>query len=347
MKVADFNYELPNELIAQYPSEHRSDSRLLCLASDGQIRDCMIVDILEHLSSGDLLVLNNTKVIPARLFGSKATGGRVEILLERVTGDHEFLAQIRASRSPKQGQQLNIIGDDSVKLTVTGRQGAFFILSSNQEGSLFEWLHRVGHIPLPPYIDRADNALDEDRYQTVFAETEGAVAAPTAGLHYDEELLTRIRDKGVRIETVTLHVGAGTYQPVRVETIDQHQMHSEYIEVSEAVCEAIKTTKASGNKVIAVGTTVVRSLETAARAAGAELIAPYTGDTDIFIYPGFNFKVVDVLQTNFHLPESTLLMLVSAFAGYEPVMAAYQHAIENKYRFFSYGDAMLLMREGR
>jgi S-adenosylmethionine:tRNA ribosyltransferase-isomerase len=345
MKVADFHYELPSELIAQYPPEHRSDSRLLRLASDGQISDRNIADILDDLNPDDLLVLNNTKVIPARLFGSKSTGGRVEVLLERVTGNNEFIAQIRSSRSPKVGQQLHITGDDSVVLTVIGRQATFFVLSANQDGSLFEWLHRVGHIPLPPYIDRADNALDEDRYQTVFAEHEGAVAAPTAGLHYDEDLLARIRDKGVRIETVTLHVGAGTYQPVRVDTIDQHQMHSEYIEVSEQVCEAVMTTKASGNKVIAVGTTVVRSLETAARAAGAQLIAPYAGDTDIFIYPGFNFKVVDMLQTNFHLPESTLLMLVSAFAGYEHIMSAYKHAIAHKYRFFSYGDAMLLERE--
>jgi S-adenosylmethionine:tRNA ribosyltransferase-isomerase len=234
-------------------------------------------------------------------------------------------------------------------MLVSGRQGQFFEIEIKQDGSLFDWFERVGHMPLPPYIDRADNNADSNRYQTVFAERQGAVAAPTAGLHYDDELLDRIRQAGVRVETITLHVGAGTYQPVRVDTVDDHQMHSESIEVSQTVCDAINETKVNGGRVIAVGTTVVRSLETAAKECQGKLknnqvIQPFIGETEIFIYPGFEFKVVDVLQTNFHLSESTLLMLVSAFAGYDRIMAAYQYAIEQKFRFFSYGDAMLLER---
>ena len=263
-------------------------------------------------------------------------------MLERITDSHQFLAQIKASKAPKVGQTLKIDGDEEVTLTVIGRADSFFIVQSDQSGSLFEWFEKVGHMPLPPYIDRGDEQADIDRYQTVFAEQQGAVAAPTAGLHYDEALLQRIREKGVRIETITLHVGAGTYQPVRVDSIDDHVMHSEYIEVPQKVCDAIVQTKENGARVVAVGTTVVRSLETAARAAQTSLIEPFTGDTDIFIFPGFEFKVVDLLQTNFHLPESTLMMLVSAFAGYDRIMQAYQHAIDHEYRFFSYGDAMLL-----
>ncbi|MCL4128284.1 UNVERIFIED_CONTAM: hypothetical protein GTU68_027957 [Idotea baltica] len=223
-----------------------------------------------------------------------------------------------------------------------GREGAFFLLEVNQQTNIFEWLQRVGHIPLPPYIERSDEVDDIDRYQTVFAERQGAVAAPTAGLHYDDNLLAKIRDKGVRVEMLTLHVGAGTYQPVRVDTIDEHVMHSEWIDVNQTVCDAIIETKQNGKRVVAVGTTVVRSLETAACASNDSIIEPYQGDTDIFITPGFEFKVVDLLQTNFHLPQSTLMMLVSAFAGYESVMDAYQYAIEKRYRFFSYGDSMLL-----
>ena len=344
MNVSDYHYDLPEELIAQYPPAERSASRLLTVMNDAEFSDKSIGDIVDYLKAGDLLVLNNTRVIPARLHGQKDTGGRIEVLLERVTNSHEFIAQIRASKAPKIGQNLKIDGDDSVTLTVTGRQDSFFVVQTDQQGSLFEWFEDVGHMPLPPYIERSDDQQDMDRYQTVFAEQQGAVAAPTAGLHYDEALLTRIRDKGVRIETVTLHVGAGTYQPVRVDTLEEHVMHSEYVEVSQTVCDAINQTKAEGGRVVAVGTTVVRSLETAARASQNEIIEPFIGDTDIFIFPGFQFKVVDLLQTNFHLPESTLLMLVSAFVGYERIMSAYQHAIKQQSRFFSYGDAMLLER---
>ena len=344
MKVADFNYHLPDVLIAQYPPAERSASRLLSVPKDQDFNDGMIVDMLDHLNTGDVLVLNNTKVIPARLYGQKDSGGRIEVLLERVTGEYEFIAQIRASKAPKIGQPLLIDGDTTVQLTVVGRQDSFFVVQTNQQGSLFEWFESVGHMPLPPYIERSDEAQDMDRYQTVFAKEQGAVAAPTAGLHYDKALLDKIKAKGVSIQTVTLHVGAGTYQPVRVDTIDEHKMHSEYIEVSQSTCDAIINAKDAGKKVVAVGTTVIRSLETAANFANNELIEPYTGDTDIFIFPGYQFKVVDALQTNFHLPESTLLMLVSAFAGYDTIMDAYRYAIEKKYRFFSYGDAMYLER---
>ena len=344
MKVSDFHYDLPDELIAQYPPEQRAASRLLAVPKEGDMKDGMIVDMLDNLNAGDVMVLNNTKVIPARLYGKKDSGGRIEVLLERITGQHEFIAQIRASKAPKVDQHLVIDGDESVSLTVKGRDNSFFIIESNQKGSLFEWFEKVGHMPLPPYIERSDEQQDMDRYQTVFAEHQGAVAAPTAGLHYDESLLEKIKAKGVSIHTITLHVGAGTYQPVRVDSIDDHIMHSEYIEVDKTVCDAIINAKESGNKIVAVGTTVVRSLETAANAAQENLIEPFTGDTDIFIFPGYEFKVIDALQTNFHLPESTLLMLVSAFAGYDKIMTAYHYAIEQQYRFFSYGDAMYLER---
>jgi len=350
MKVSDFNYQLPSELIAQYPVEHRSESRLLMVGNasspdiEASYRDGVIANIADELHAGDLMVLNNTKVIPARLYGRKESGGKVEILLERITGEHEFIAQLRASKSPKEGTVLLIDGDQSVELIVQGRQDSFFKLSCNQSGSLFDWFEKVGHMPLPPYINRADNQDDTQRYQTVYAKTKGAVAAPTAGLHYDQQLLDKIQAKGVKVVSITLHVGAGTYQPVRVKSLDEHVMHSEYIDVGQEVCDAILNTKANGGQVLAVGTTVVRCLESAALAASNELIEPFQGDTNVFITPGFDFKVVDKLQTNFHLPESTLLMLVSAFSGYETIMVAYQHAIEKKYRFFSYGDAMLLER---
>jgi len=344
MNVSDFNFELPSELVAQYPPDRRGDSRLLKLRANGDIVDADMADMLAELHAGDLLVLNNTKVVPARLFGQKESGGRIELLLERVSSEHEFVAQIRASKAPKIGQTLQIDGDASVTLTVIGRKDSFFIVTADQVGSLFDWFEKVGHMPLPPYIERADDGADLERYQTVFAKEQGAVAAPTAGLHYDLSLLNKIEQKGVQIEYVTLHVGAGTYQPVRVDKIEEHVMHSESIEVSVAVCDAVHATKARGGRVVAVGTTVVRSLETAARAADTDIIGPYSGETDIFIFPGYKFKVVDLLQTNFHLPESTLLMLVSAFAGYENIMNAYQHAVDQRYRFFSYGDAMLLQR---
>lgn len=344
MKVSDFSFNLPDELIAQFPPERRTDSRLLKVLEGGSFVDAQFPSIADELCEGDLIVLNNTKVLPARMFGRKETGGKIEILLERITGDYEFLAQIRASKSPKVGQTLSVDDDThQAVLTVHGRQGVFFIVSVALAGlSLFDWLEAVGHMPLPPYIERSDDEQDQSRYQTVFAEQPGAVAAPTAGLHYDQTLIDTLKNKGVRFATVTLHVGAGTYQPVKVDTLDEHQMHSEYIEVGQEVCDMITDTKAQGKRVMAVGTTVIRSLESAAQKSDHGLIEPYSGETDIFIFPGYRFKVVDLLQTNFHLPESTLLMLVSAFSGYERIMKAYEHAIEQKYRFFSYGDAMLL-----
>ncbi len=333
-------------MIAQYPSENRTDSRLLKVPSAGAFEDLLFPAIERSLRKDDLIVLNNTKVLPARLFGQKDTGGRIEILLERVLNESRFMAQIRASKAPKIGQSLQIDADDQqANLVVAAREGQFFIVDISVKGGLFDWLQKVGHMPLPPYIERADQVEDQTRYQTVFAEKLGAVAAPTAGLHYDDELLQKLKDRGVEFATVTLHVGAGTYQPVRVEKLQDHVMHSEYIEVDQAVCNKIIATKRNGGRVMAVGTTVIRTLETAAENTQTGLIQPYSGDTDIFIYPGFEFKVVDLLQTNFHLPESTLMMLVSAFAGYERIMQAYQHAIEQRYRFFSYGDAMLLERK--
>lgn len=342
MNVSDYNYQLPDRLIAQHPPTERTASRLLKLRRGGQIIDDHLSNIVDELDAGDLLVLNDTKVIPARLFGIKESGGKVEILLERIIDHNQLLVQIRASRAPKVGQRLIIDNDSVATIEVISRQGSFFVLSIIGVADLHSWFETVGHMPLPPYIDRADVQADADRYQTVFAKEHGAVAAPTAGLHYDEALLDKLRAKGVQIETITLHVGAGTYQPVRVDTIEEHKMHAEVINVSQHVCDIICATKQASKRVIAVGTTVVRSLESAARAAKHNLIEPYSGETDIFIYPGFDFKVVDALQTNFHLPQSTLLMLVSAFAGQENIRRAYQHAIEHEYRFFSYGDAMLL-----
>jgi len=344
MNVSDFFYELPDELIAQFPPANRADSRLLKVMQGRSFEESRFASIVDEFRDGDLLVLNDTKVIPARVYAKKDTGGKLEILLERITGEHSFLAQIRSSKSPKIGQTIIADQDNATYIKVIGRQGQFFELEIKQDGSLFDWFERVGHMPLPPYIERADEGSDQDRYQTVFAQQQGAVAAPTAGLHYDEDLLDLIRQKGVKIETITLHVGAGTYQPVRVDDVNDHQMHSEYVEVSQRVCAEIIKTKRDGGRVIAVGTTVVRSLETAAKESKSDLIQRFSGDTEIFIYPGFEFKIVDLLQTNFHLSESTLLMLVSAFAGYEKIMSAYQYAIDERFRFFSYGDAMLLER---
>ena len=344
MNVSDFSYDLPDELIAQFPTDQRADSRLLKVMLERQFEEAKFSAIVDEFQAGDLLVLNNTKVIPARVFGKKDTGGKLEILLERIVNETTVLAQIRCSKAPKIDQQIVVDQDPNAQIHVSGRQGQFFELKIEQVPNLFDWFEKVGHMPLPPYIERSDNHQDNNRYQTVFAKEQGAVAAPTAGLHYDDALLEQIKAKGVSIATVTLHVGAGTYQPVRVDSVDDHEMHSEYIEVSQEVCEAINQTKRAGGRIIAVGTTVVRSLETAASKSKGNVIQPFSGDTKIFIYPGFEFKVVDLLQTNFHLSESTLLMLVSAFAGYERIMSAYQYAIENKFRFFSYGDAMLLER---
>jgi len=337
MKRTDFNYKLPAELIAQKPLEQRSASRLLAFdRHSGRVKDRMFSDLPDLLNQGDLLVFNNTRVIPARLFGFKSSGGRVEILVERLLNKQECLAQVRASKSPKAGRKLVL--EDGSELVVEGRQGSFFHIRS-LETDLMDLLQSQGHMPLPPYINREDTEVDRRRYQTVYAEKPGAVAAPTAGLHFDEALLARLKDAGVQSTTVTLHVGAGTFQPVRVDNIEDHQMHAEWLEVSQVACDAINAAKARGGRVVAVGTTAVRSLETAAQDGKLQ---PYTGDSRIFIYPPYQFRVVDAMITNFHLPESTLLMLVSAFAGQEPSLAAYRHAVEQRYRFFSYGDAMFI-----
>ena len=337
MKRTDFQYELPSELIAQSPLEKRSASRLLCHErKTGQLDDKHFADLPALLNKGDLLVFNNTKVIPARLFATKPTGGRVEILVERLLNQQQCLAQLRASKSPKPDGVL--ILENGSELRVMGRKGSFFHLESVSV-DLMDVLQTQGHMPLPPYITREDTDFDRQRYQTVFAETPGAVAAPTAGLHFDRDLLERIKDRGVQSTTVTLHVGAGTFQPVRVDRIEDHEMHAEWLEVTRSTCEAIEAARARGGRVVAVGTTAVRSLETAAQSGS---LKPFTGDSRIFIYPPFEFKAVDAIITNFHLPESTLLMLVSAFAGREQMLSTYRHAVENRYRFFSYGDAMLI-----
>ncbi|MCL6415884.1 tRNA preQ1(34) S-adenosylmethionine ribosyltransferase-isomerase QueA [Aestuariirhabdus sp. Z084] len=338
MQVSDFRFDLPDELIARYPKADRSSSRLLCVdGKNGALTHRQFSDLDELLQPGDLLVMNNTRVIPARLFGQKATGGKLEVLVERVLDAHEVLAHVRSSKSPKPGTRLLLEG--AIEATMVERQGSLFRIRFDAEASVLELLDQHGHMPLPPYMERDDQAEDRERYQTVYAQHEGAVAAPTAGLHFDQPLLQRLADKGVETAFVTLHVGAGTFQPVRVERIEDHQMHSEYLEVDQATCDAVNACRARGGRVVAVGTTSVRCLETAS--AGGD-IKPYCGETDIFIYPGYRFQSVDLLITNFHLPESTLLMLVSAFAGYEHMMQAYRTAVDEQYRFFSYGDAMLL-----
>jgi len=338
MRRSDFYFELPQELIAQYPLPDRSSSRLLCLDMTGKVNDRVFTELPDILQDGDLLVFNNTRVIPARLFGSKQTGGKVEVLVERILDDHRLLAHVRASKSPKPGSRLSLEG--GVDVTVLGREGELFELRFEGPVSVIEQLDQYGHMPLPPYIERADETHDRERYQTIYAQKQGAVAAPTAGLHFDKALLEQLTERGVSFAFVTLHVGAGTFQPVRVDDISEHLMHAEYIEVDDDVVAAVESTRSAGGRVIAVGTTSVRALESAVHNGK---LTSYYGDTDIFITPGYHFQVVDGLITNFHLPESTLLMLVCAFSGYDAVMSAYQHAIRQKYRFFSYGDAMFLM----
>lgn len=343
MQRADFHYDLPEELIARYPSEQRSDCRLLCVdGPSGELAHRRFPDLVDMLAPGDLLVFNDTRVIPARLHGQKISGGKVEMLLERPLDTHRGLAHLRASKAPRPGTQLVFEGD--IHAVVEARREAFFELRFLGDTPMIELLERHGHMPLPPYIDRADEANDRDRYQTVYARRDGAVAAPTAGLHFDEPMLERLAAKGVESAFVTLHVGAGTFQPVRVDDIREHDMHSEWLEVDEATCAKVQRTKAAGRRVIAVGTTSVRCLETAAMNAPDGDIAPFQGDTDIFIYPGYEWRCVDALITNFHLPESTLLMLVSSFAGHATVMEAYREAVDRRYAFFSYGDAMFLTR---
>jgi S-adenosylmethionine:tRNA ribosyltransferase-isomerase len=341
MQRTDFQFELPSELIAQFPSKHRTESRLLSLEGEtGLLSDQQFVDLLSMLKPQDLLVFNNTKVIPARLLGQKESGGKIEVLVERVLDEHRVLAHVRSSKSPGAGKRL--ILEDKLDVEVLGRHDALFELYFHSDTDVIELLESHGRLPLPPYIERDVAKDDLERYQTVYAQHVGAVAAPTAGLHFDQQMLDSISGMGIDSTQVTLHVGAGTFQPVRVDDIKSHQMHSERIEVTEAVCEKIRDTRARGGRVIAVGTTSVRALESASRSGE---IAPYSGETDIFIYPGYEFKSVDAMITNFHLSESTLLMLVSAFAGRDNVMSAYNHAIEQKYRFFSYGDAMFITRK--
>ncbi len=343
MRLRDFHYELPAELIAQRPMPDRGASRLLALlgtagGADEQRLDLGFADLPRLLRPGDLLVFNNTRVMRARLFGRKETGGQVEILIERLLNPHQALAQVKASKSPKPGR--SIILEQDVRLRVTRREAGLYWLAL--EGMTFaDLMSEQGHIPLPPYIHRLDDASDEARYQTVYARRSGAVAAPTAGLHFDEAMLQRLDEMGVGRIEVTLHVGAGTFQPVRVDDLDRHEMHAEWIEVDDAVCRRIRSVRHEGGRIIAVGTTSVRSLEAAA--ADGDL-KPFRGDSRLFIRPGYSFHVVDAMITNFHLPESTLLMLVSAFAGHGAIMAAYRHAVDAGYRFFSYGDAMFLTR---
>lgn len=350
MRVSDFSFNLPEELIARYPKADRTGSRLMTLdGNSGQIHDLGFVDIIDQLNAGDLLVFNNTRVIPARMFGQKSTGGKIEVLVERMLDQHSVLAHIRSSKSPKVGAELQFVGLENalIKATMVARHGALFELKFHSEQGVLNILEDIGHMPLPPYIDRPDEDSDKERYQTVYNEKPGAVAAPTAGLHFDEAILEKIKAKGIELAFVTLHVGAGTFQPVKVDEIADHIMHAEYVEVPDEVVQQIQNTKARGGRVVAVGTTSVRSLESAAKAASdkGEALSAFYGDTDIFITPGYQFQLVDALLTNFHLSESTLLMLVSAFAGYEHIMPAYEHAIEEKYRFFSYGDAMFLTKQ--
>ena len=337
MKKSDFNYNLPDALIAQFPLDQRDGSRLLSMdRHTGAIKDLYFTDIINLLNEDDLLVFNNTKVIPARLYGKKQSGGKIEILIERVINSHQAIAHIKASKAPKPGTLIEL--DDGYVCTVEGRVDDLFQLDFNHL-NILDILDKIGHIPLPPYITRADDASDLTRYQTVFAKESGAVAAPTAGLHFDLAMLDKVKAKNIATAFVTLHVGSGTFQPVRVENLAEHLMHKEYFAVSEQTVEAVNAARARGGRVIAIGTTAVRALESASKSG---VLSTGFGDTDLFITPGYQFKSVDAMLTNFHLPESTLLMLVSAFAGYEPVMQAYQHAIDESYRFFSYGDAMFL-----
>lgn len=335
MKKSDFNYTLPPHLIAQQPLPDRTASRLLTLHKQhGAVTDRYFTDFIDLINPNDILVFNDTKVIPARLYGHKATGGRIEMLIERIVDSNTAIAHIRASKAPKANAMITL--DQGYQCRVLGRVDDLFSIQCVGDDSILTILDKIGHIPLPPYITRADDAADLMRYQTVFAQQAGAVAAPTAGLHFDESLMQAIAAKGVQQAFVTLHVGSGTFQPVRVENLADHLMHKEYFEVSDASINAIANAKANGGRVVAIGTTALRALESAAQ------LQTGSGDTDLFITPGYEFKVVDALLTNFHLPESTLLMLVAAFAGYDSVMQAYQHAIAHSYRFFSYGDAMFI-----
>lgn len=339
MKKSDFNYHLPDSLIAQKPLAERTASRLLHLDRvSGAVNDGQFTDFLDLLNANDLVVFNDTKVIPARLYGQKASGGKIEILIERIEGERQALAHIKASKSPKPDSLLNL--DGGAICRVIERENDLFRLQFETEQTLLDLLADIGHIPLPPYIERADDSDDLERYQTVFAKQAGAVAAPTAGLHFDQAALDKLEAKGIAKAFVTLHVGSGTFQPVRADDLADHVMHKEFYQVSQATVDAVQQARARGGRVVAIGTTAVRALESASRSGSLQ--AGF-GDTDLFITPGYQFKSVDAMLTNFHLPESTLLMLISAFAGYDAVMQAYQHAIQQQYRFFSYGDAMMII----
>lgn len=339
MRRSDFHYELPDELVAQQPLGDRSGSRLLAVdGAAGTWRDRLFRELPEQLSPGDLLVLNDTRVIPARVFGRKKSGGRVELLVERLVGERGLVGQLRVSKSPAPGAEILFDGGATARVTGrTGPDGALYELVL--DCPVLDWLEEAGRMPLPPYIRRAAEESDRSRYQTVYGRKPGAVAAPTAGLHFDQGLLAQLHARGVHTATITLHVGAGTFQPVRTEDPREHRLHAERVEVDEAACEAVAAARARGGRVVAVGTTVVRSLETAA--ADGKL-SPYRDETELFILPGYRFRVIDALVTNFHLPESSLLMLVCAFGGQQTVLGAYRHAVRERYRFFSYGDAMFL-----
>ena len=338
MKRSDFSFDLPADLIAQTPAPSRSASRLLVTPPQGELEDRQFSDLPDYLGEGDLLVVNDTRVLPARFYGQKQSGGKVEFLLERVEGDHVFLAQTRTSKKLKENAVVTLEGGATVRFL--GREGPFSRFRLLSEQPLETLLEAIGHMPLPPYIRREDVLADQSRYQTVYAERPGAVAAPTAGLHFDKSLLARIRGMGMETASVTLHVGAGTFKPVLVEDIREHQMHAERFSLPQQTADRIRATRERGGRIIAVGTTTVRVLESVMQSEGE--IRACRGETRIFIYPGYRFSAVDVLVTNFHLPESTLLMMVCAFAGTERVLAAYEHAVRQNYRFFSYGDAMLL-----
>ena len=348
MKVSDFSFELPNELIARHPMADRSASRLLSLdAQTGNLSHLHFFNIVDLINANDLLIFNDTRVIPARMFGQKETGGKIEVLVERVLDDKRFLAHVRSSKSPKPGTKLRL--ENRVDAKMVARHGPLFEILIDSDSNVLDILNDIGHMPLPPYIDRPDTDEDKERYQTVYNKNPGAVAAPTAGLHFDNKILEQLKAKGTDFAFVTLHVGAGTFQPVKVDNILEHHMHSEYAQVSQEVVDKIIATKKKGGRVIAVGTTSVRSIESAAQAtlAQGKQFAPYASETDIFIYPGYKFELIDAMITNFHLPESTLLMLVSAFSGKQNIDNAYQAAIDERYRFFSYGDAMFLTKKSK
>ena len=346
MRISDFSFDLPENLIAQHPAKQRSSSRLLCLnSSSGEVQHSKFSEILDYLNSGDLLIFNDTKVIPARFFGEKETGGKVELLMERLLSGNRLLVQVKSSKPLRSEMRLRIyrknteVIEDSLEAVVIERSDQFYILQFDKSLQLKDQLFAHGYVPLPPYIKRMNESQDFDRYQTIYAQNDGAVAAPTAGLHFDENLFADLKLKGIDTDFLTLHVGAGTFQPIRVDKVEEHAMHTERFVISERVCEKVHKCKKAGGRVIAVGTTSVRALESAANKGK---LSSADSETDIFIYPGFDFQIVDALITNFHLPESSLLMLVSAFCSKNMILDAYNEAVQNKYRFFSNGDAMFI-----